>query len=40
MPVLSLLDGHDDFVVYSDALGIGLGCKIMQKGKVIGYAYR
>lgn len=27
--VFSLLDGHDDLVVYSDALGIDLGCVLM-----------
>nr|GEW33621.1 putative reverse transcriptase domain-containing protein [Tanacetum cinerariifolium] len=29
-----------DFVVYCDASGIGLGCVLMQKGKVIAYASR
>nr|GEW31246.1 putative reverse transcriptase domain-containing protein [Tanacetum cinerariifolium] len=32
-PVLALLDGPEDFVVYCDAFGIGLGCVLMQKGK-------
>nr|GFB61862.1 hypothetical protein [Tanacetum cinerariifolium] len=35
--VLDLLDGPEDFVVYCDASGIGLGCVLMQRGKVIGY---
>ncbi|GJS84980.1 putative reverse transcriptase domain-containing protein [Tanacetum coccineum] len=37
-PVLALLDGPEDFVVYCDASGIGLGCVLMQRGKVIAYA--
>ncbi|GJS12195.1 putative reverse transcriptase domain-containing protein [Tanacetum coccineum] len=39
-PVLALPDGSEDFVVYSDASGLGLGCVLMQRGKVIAYAYR
>ncbi|GJY59780.1 putative reverse transcriptase domain-containing protein [Tanacetum coccineum] len=39
-PVLALLDGSEDFVVYCDASGIGLGCVLMQRGKVIAYASR
>ncbi|GJV94888.1 putative reverse transcriptase domain-containing protein, partial [Tanacetum coccineum] len=39
-PVLTLLDGPKDFMVYCDASGIGLGCVLMQRGKVIAYAYR
>ncbi|KAK1421015.1 hypothetical protein QVD17_23053 [Tagetes erecta] len=39
-PVLSLLDGTDDLVVYSDASYLGLGCVLMQRGKVIAYASR
>nr|GEU30814.1 putative reverse transcriptase domain-containing protein [Tanacetum cinerariifolium] len=34
-PVLALPDGPKDFVVYCDASGIGLGCALMQRGKVI-----
>ncbi|GKB83617.1 retrotransposon protein, putative, ty3-gypsy subclass, partial [Tanacetum coccineum] len=37
-PVLALPDGSEDFVVYCDASGIGLGCVLMQRGKVIAYA--
>ncbi|GJS03293.1 putative reverse transcriptase domain-containing protein [Tanacetum coccineum] len=33
-PVLALPDGPKDFVVYSDAVGIGTGCLLMQRGKV------
>ncbi|GKF06726.1 putative reverse transcriptase domain-containing protein [Tanacetum coccineum] len=39
-PVLALPDGPKDFVVYCDASGIGLGCVLMQRGKVIAYASR
>ncbi|GKA84848.1 putative reverse transcriptase domain-containing protein [Tanacetum coccineum] len=35
-----LPDGPENFVVYCDASGIGLGCMLMQKGKVIAYASR
>nr|GEX14787.1 hypothetical protein [Tanacetum cinerariifolium] len=30
----------EDFVVYCDAYGLGLGCVLMQRGKVIAYASR
>ncbi|GJU19674.1 putative reverse transcriptase domain-containing protein [Tanacetum coccineum] len=30
-PILALLDGPEDFVVYCDASGIGLGCVLMQR---------
>ncbi|GKD11935.1 putative reverse transcriptase domain-containing protein [Tanacetum coccineum] len=36
----SLPDGPEDFVVYCDAFEIGLGCVLMQRGKVIAYASR
>ncbi|KAI3681046.1 hypothetical protein L6452_35828 [Arctium lappa] len=39
-PILSLPEGSDDFVVYSDASKLGLGCVLMQRGKVITYASR
>ncbi|GKD21570.1 putative reverse transcriptase domain-containing protein, partial [Tanacetum coccineum] len=39
-PVLALPDRPEDFVVYYDAFGIGLGCVLMQRGKVIAYASR
>ncbi|GJU98302.1 putative reverse transcriptase domain-containing protein [Tanacetum coccineum] len=39
-PVLALPDGSEDFVVYCDASRIGLGCVLMQRGKVIAYASR
>ena len=39
-PVLTLPDGVDGFVVYCDASRAGLGCILMQKGKVIAYTSR
>ncbi|KAK9055581.1 hypothetical protein SSX86_026665 [Deinandra increscens subsp. villosa] len=39
-PVLTLPEGTDDLVVYSDASLRGLGCVLMQRGKVIAYASR
>ncbi|GJR61120.1 putative reverse transcriptase domain-containing protein [Tanacetum coccineum] len=36
----TLLDGPEDFVMYCDASGLGLGCVLMQRGKVIPYASR
>ncbi|GJY96238.1 putative reverse transcriptase domain-containing protein [Tanacetum coccineum] len=38
--VLALPDRLEDFVVYCDASGLGLGCVLMQRGKVITYASR
>ncbi|GKB33233.1 putative reverse transcriptase domain-containing protein [Tanacetum coccineum] len=38
--VLALPDGPEDFVVYCDASGIGLGYVLMQRGKVMAYASR
>ncbi|GJS29858.1 putative reverse transcriptase domain-containing protein [Tanacetum coccineum] len=39
-PVLALPDGPKHFVVYCDASSLGLGCVLMQRGKVIAYASR
>ena len=39
-PVLALPDDKGDFVIYSDASLQGLGCLLMQHGKVISYASR
>ncbi|GKD18261.1 putative reverse transcriptase domain-containing protein, partial [Tanacetum coccineum] len=39
-PVLALPDGPEDFVVYCDVSGIGLGYVLMQRSKVIAYASR
>ena len=39
-PILALPVEGEGFVVYCDASRIGLGCVLMQKGKVIAYASR
>ncbi|KAI3687685.1 hypothetical protein L1987_81385 [Smallanthus sonchifolius] len=39
-PILALLEGTDDFVVYCDASIQGPGCVLMQREKVIAYASR
>ncbi|GKE13802.1 reverse transcriptase domain-containing protein [Tanacetum coccineum] len=39
-PILSLPNGVEDFVVYYNASNQGLGCVLMQRGKVIAYASR
>jgi hypothetical protein len=39
-PVLTLPSGTGGFVIYSDASYKGLGCVLMQNGKVIAYASR
>ncbi|GKC65397.1 putative reverse transcriptase domain-containing protein [Tanacetum coccineum] len=39
-PILTLPDGVKDFIVYCDASNQGLGCVLMQRGKVIAYASR
>ncbi|KAH0680772.1 hypothetical protein KY284_021857 [Solanum tuberosum] len=38
--VLTLQEGTDGFVVYCDTSRVGLGCVLMQHGKVIAYASR
>ena len=38
--VLALLSSTSGFVVFCDASGLGLGCVLMQHGKVIAYASR
>ncbi|GKE03922.1 putative reverse transcriptase domain-containing protein [Tanacetum coccineum] len=38
--ILSLPDGIEDFIVYCDASNQGLGCVLMQRGKVIAYVSR
>ena len=40
VPVLALPSGKDGYVVYSDASRQGLGCVLMQNGRVIAYASR
>ena len=39
-PVLTLPEDTQGFVVYCDASRVGLGCVLMQNGKVISYASR
>ena len=39
-PVLTLPSGMEGFVIYSDASKKGLGCVLMQHGRVIAYASR
>ncbi|GKE12573.1 reverse transcriptase domain-containing protein, partial [Tanacetum coccineum] len=39
-PILTLPDGVEDFIVYCDVPNQGLGCVLMQRGKVIAYASR
>ncbi|KAL4010978.1 hypothetical protein IC575_028020 [Cucumis melo] len=39
-PVLTVLDGSGSFVIYSDASKKGLGCVLMQQGKVVASASR
>ncbi|KAA0066036.1 pol protein [Cucumis melo var. makuwa] len=40
IPVLTIPDGSGSFVIYSDASKKGLGCVLMQQGKVVAYASR
>ena len=37
-PVLVLPEPEEPYIVYTDASIMGLGCVLMQKGKVIAYA--
>ena len=39
-PVLTLPTGEDKFTVYCDASRVGLGCVLMQNGRVVAYASR
>ncbi|KAL0537094.1 hypothetical protein IC582_026064 [Cucumis melo] len=39
-PVLTVPDGSGSFLIYSDASKKGLGCVLMQQGKVVVYASR
>ncbi|KAA0036120.1 ty3-gypsy retrotransposon protein [Cucumis melo var. makuwa] len=40
LAVLTVPDGSGSFVIYSDASKKGLGCALMQQGKVVAYATR
>jgi hypothetical protein len=37
-PVLIMLDAHKPFSVYCDASYTGLGCVLMQEGRVVAYS--
>ena len=37
-PILIIQEGEDDFVIYCDASGQGLGAVLMQHGRVIAFA--
>ena len=37
-PVLTLPSGNEGYTVYCDVSRVGLGCVLMQNGKVIAYA--
>ena len=39
-PVFTLPEGKEGFAIYTDASKEGLGCVLMQNGKVIAYAAR
>ena len=39
-PILTLPNGNEDLEVYTDASHHGLGCVLMQRGRVIAYASR
>ena len=39
-PVLTQPTSGKEYILYSDALGIGLGCMLMQDGKVVAYVSR
>ena len=39
-PVLTRPTSGKEYTLYSDASGIGLGCGLMQDGKVVAYACR
>ena len=39
-PVLNLPNGEDKFTIYCDASRVGLGCVLMQNGRVVAYASR
>ena len=39
-PVLNVPSGIEDFVIYSDASELGLGCVLMQHERVIAYVTR
>ena len=38
--ILTILEGNEGFIVYSDASRQGLGCVLMQKDRVVAYGSR
>ena len=36
-PVLTIPNSHDPYLVYTEASSIGLGCVVMQNGRVAAY---
>ena len=38
--MLTIPNGEENFTIYSDASGTGIGCVLMQEGKVVAYASR
>ena len=40
VPVLTVPEISEEYVIYSDASKNGLGCVLMQHGKVVAYASR
>ena len=38
--MLALAEHDEPYMVYTDASRVGLGCVLMQRGKVIAYASR
>ena len=39
-PFLTIPESSDGYVIYCDASRVGLGCVLMQRDKVISYAFR
>jgi hypothetical protein len=39
-PILTIPDGSGGLIIYSDASKKGLGCVLMQHGRVVAYASR
>ena len=39
-PILTISEGNEGYIVYSDASWQGLGCVLMQNGRVVAYASR
>ena len=37
-PLLTLPNGEDKFTIYYEASRVGLGCVLMQNGRVVAYA--